>query len=339
MRVFDRPSEDLGSGPAPRSRPFPLSIAGLVALLGLVPLLVLALSDDAATAGLIDWTLPLVRALVHLTSLAAIAVLCVGTLLPADGPEELSGEARRLGRRGSGLALAAVVVCAVFLVWTYFDVIGRSPLEGANFGDFGTFLNELASGRAVLAQTGFLLVSALLAGIARSPVTLRMALFLAVAGTTTLALGGHAASESGHGIAMFAMTAHIGAASLWVGGLAGLAWLAWSSDSLPHSMVAEFSRWALVCAVVVSASGVVSAVVRVPLAALPGSLYGAVLLLKILALAVLIGFGAMHRRRLMAADTFGRAAFLKLAAGELLVMGLAYGLAIALVGLEPTPLP
>lgn len=305
-------------------------------LLALIPLAILALSDDAGAAGFVGWTLPLTRGLLHLASLAAIAVLCVGVLLPVqDGAEELSPFAERLGRRGSVAALAAVVACSVLLLWTYFDVVGAGPLE-ADFGDFGTFLNELASGRALIAQIGFLLASAVLAWVARTLTALRMALFLAVAGTTTLALGGHAASESGHGLAMFSMTAHIAAASLWVGGLAGVAWLAIAAGDRLHVVARRFSNLALICAAVVAVSGVASALARVPdLVALPSSLYGLVLLLKVAALGVLIGFGVLHRRRLLSGGSFGRVDFSKLAGGELVVMGVAYGLAIALVGLEP----
>lgn len=307
-----------------------------VLLVALIPLVIRALSDDGGAAGFVAWALPLTRGVVHLASLAAIAVLCVGVLLPVqDGAEELSTCAERLGRRGSVAALAAVVGCCVLLLWTYFDVIGAGPLE-AGFGDFGTFVNQLASGRALIAQIGFLLASAVLAWVARTLTALRMALFLAVAGTTTLALGGHAASESGHSLAMFSMTAHIAAASLWVGGLAGVAWLAVAADDRLHIVARRFSRLALICAAVVAVSGVASALVRVPdPAALPSSLYGLVLLLKAATLGVLIGFGVLHRRRLLSGDSFGRAEFSKLAGGELVVMGAAYGLAIALVGLEP----
>jgi putative copper export protein len=314
-------------------------------LMALVPPAVFAMSDDGGAANFVGWTLPLVRVLVHLASLATIAFLCVGVLLPAagegadgEGFEELSPLAMRLGRRGSAAALASVVVCGVLLLWTYFEVLGGG-LTKVGLADFGTFLDQLASGRALLAQIGFLLASAVMARVARTSTALKMALFLAVAGTTTLALGGHAASESGHGLAMFSMTGHIAAASLWVGGLAGLAWLALSAGDLLHAAVRRFSRLALICAAVVAVSGVVSALVRVPdPALLPGSSYGLVLLLKVIALGALIVFGALHRRRLLTGDSFSRTDFRKLAAGELVIMGVAYGLAVALVGLDPPTL-
>lgn len=335
MHLFLRDTHPVG---AP-SRRFLTAASLAVLLVALIPMVALGMSDDGGTTDLVVWTLPLLRGLVHLTSLTVIALLCVGVLLPTDdGAEELSPLAVRLGRRGNLAALAAVVVCFLLLLWTYFDVVGAGPLE-AGFGDFGLFLNQLASGRALIAQIGFLLACAVIAGIARTLTALRIALFCAVAGTTTLALGGHAASESGHGLAMFTTTAHIGAASLWVGGLAGLGWLALFATDLLHEAVRRFSRLALICAAVVAVSGVASALVRVPdPGALPSSLYGAVLLAKVLALGVLIGFGVLHRRRLSGRDVFTRADFGKLAAGELVVMGAAYGLAVALVGLEPPTL-
>lgn len=314
------------------------AVAGAVLLAAIVPLGVLLMSDDAGAANIVGWTLPLVRVLVHLTSLTAIALLCVAVLLPSqtDDPEELTSHARRLGRQGSAAALIAVVACVLLLLWTYFDVLGSGPLQGADFGELGTFLNQLASGRALVAQAGMLLLSAVLAYVARTAVPLRMALVLVVAGTTTMGLGGHSASASGHGLAMFSMTGHIAAASLWVGGLAGLGWLAWRNVDLLRPAVARFSKLALICAAAVGVTGVVSAVVRVEqLEALPGSLYGAVLLLKVLVFLVLIGFGVLHRRRLLARDSFTVRTFMQLAAGELLIMGVAYGLAVALVRLDP----
>lgn len=339
MHVFSRGTPALR---APSRRPLGFVVLAVL-LAALIPLALFGLSDDGGTANLVSWTLPLVRVLVHLTSLVTIAVLCVGVLLPTDddrtdgdGSEDLTPLAVRLGRRGSVAGLAAVVVCGVFLLWTYFEVLGKGPLQGAGFEDFGTFLDQLASGRALIAQIGFLLASAVMAWFARTSTALKMALFLAVAGTTTLALGGHAASESGHGVAMFSMTGHIGAASLWVGGLAGLGWLALAVPEVLQAAVRRFSRLALICAAVVTVSGLVSAVVRVPeLTALPGSLYGLVLLLKVITLTVLIGFGVLHRRRLLEGSSFSRVDFARLAGGELVVMGVAYGLAVALVGLEP----
>lgn len=314
------------------------AVAAAVLVAALVPLAIVLGSDDGATADVVGWTLPLVRVLVHLTSLAAIALLCVAVLLlpPVDKPDELTFHARRLSRRGSVAALVAVVACVLLLMWTYVDVLGTGLFRAADFGELGAFLNQLASGRALVAQVGLLLVSALLARIARTAVSLRMALFLAVAGTTTLGLGGHSSSEPGHGLAMFSMTAHIAAASLWVGGLAGLGWLALRNGELLRPAVARFSRMALICVVAVGLTGIGSAVVNVErLESLPGSLYGAVLLLKAAALAVLVVFGVLHRRRVLSREPFTPGAFLQLAAGELVVMGAAYGLAVALVGLEP----
>lgn len=316
---------------APAVRRFLVAVLAAGLLAALIPALLLGLREP----GLV---LPLVRVLMHLASLTAIAFLTAGVLLPrsSEESEQLPPLAVRLGRHGSFAALAAVVVCGVLLLATYFDVLGAGLSQGAVLADFGTFLNELASGRALLAQIGFLLVSAVLARIARTSTTLRMALFLAVAGTTTLALGGHAATEAGHSVAMFSMTGHIAAASLWVGGLAGMAWLAVTGAAGVHAAVTRFSRLALVCAAVVALSGVVSALVRVPdPSVLPASLYGGVLLVKVAVLVVLIGFGVVHRRRLLSGGSFTRLRFVQLAAGELVVMGVAYGLAVALVGLDP----
>ncbi|GAA1346266.1 copper resistance D family protein [Arthrobacter roseus] len=313
-----------------------VSLAVLIA--AAVPVTVLLVSDDGSTGNLIEWTLPLVRVLVHLTTLATIALLSVAALLPArdDNLEALTLAARRLVVHGSAAAWIAVLACILLLLWTYFNVLGTGPFEGADLSHFGEFLSVLASGRALIAQIGLLLASALLAAVAQSTIPLRMALFLAVAATTTLALGGHSGFQGGHDIAMFSLAAHLAAASLWVGGLTGLGWLAKRTPDLLRPAVARFSRWALIYAVVVGTSGVINALVRVEsLPLLFSSLYGLVLLLKVVAFTGLVVFGALHRRRLLRLATFTTKSFLQLAAGELLVMGAAYGFAIALVSLDP----
>ncbi len=334
--LVSRSPRTASRSPWPRSF-WLVAVVGAAAVAALVPLVTLLVSDDAAS-NLVEETLPLVRSLVHLTTLAAVACLSLATFLPlrSDAAEALTTTARRFSFHGSIAGLAAVLACALLLLWTYFNVLGEGPLEGAGFGDLGEFLNQLASGRALMAQMGLLLAGAVFAFLARTILPLRMALFLTVAAATTMALGGHSASEGGHDVAMFSMAAHIAAASLWVGGLAGLGLLARGSPELLGPAVARFSRLALICAVVVGVSGAANALVRVEdLAALPGSLYGLILLLKVVAFTALIIFGALHRRRLLRLENFTSNPFLQLTAGELVVMGAAYGLATALVSLDP----
>jgi len=120
------------------------------------------------------------------------------------------------------------------------------------------------------------------------------------------------------------------AAVLWVGGLAALALLRRSSGLASAAM--RFSPMALGCAIVVGGSGAVSAYLRLEdLEQLWTTGYGALLVGKALALALLVAAGAAHRRRNLAALASGSPqAFRSLAVGEVAVMAAALGLAVAL---------
>jgi putative copper resistance protein D len=88
---------------------------------------------------------------------------------------------------------------------------------------------------------------------------------------------------------------------------------------------------ALVCWLAMAVTGVVNALVRIPLAAMVGTTYGALVLGKVLALVALGGFGVVHRRRSVGAAATGNFwALLRLGAAEVLLMCATIGLAVAL---------
>jgi putative copper resistance protein D len=151
------------------------------------------------------------------------------------------------------------------------------------------------------------------------------------------AFTGHAAGAGNHQVAVTSLALHVGAAVLWAGGLVALLLLRRTS-ALP-AVAARYSRMALGCFIVVAVSGVANAWVRVGTwSALFGSAYGGLILGKVAALLVLGGIGAAHRTRtLVALDAGRRLAFVRLAAGELVVFAATFGLAVAL-SRAPTPL-
>jgi putative copper resistance protein D len=95
--------------------------------------------------------------------------------------------------------------------------------------------------------------------------------------------------------------------------------------------VPRFSRVAFVCWLVLALTGVVNALVRIPLPALIGSEYGALVFAKVAALLVLGALGAAHRRSSVAAASRGETrALLRLGGVEVLLMLATIGLAVAL---------
>ena len=157
-------------------------------------------------------------------------------------------------------------------------------------------------------------------------------------GLVPLALTGHSATGGDHDVATNSLLYHFVAAALWVGGLIALVALGRrGSTNLPLA-ARRFSRLALVCWIVMAASGVVNGLVRVTPAELFGTTYGLLLLAKIVALGVLGVFGQQQRVRgvRVLQETGTRRPLLQLAGVEILVMCLTFGIAAAL-GRTPSP--
>ena len=156
-----------------------------------------------------------------------------------------------------------------------------------------------------------------------------------MAGPLPVAFTGHSSAGGAHDLATDSLMVHVLAAALWVGGLAALlgAVASRSSDraSALATAVPRFSALALVCWLAMAVTGVLNALVRVPLSALVGTTYGALVLAKLLALLALGAFGALHRRRSVGMAAAGDArALMRLGAAEVLLMLATIGLAVAL---------
>ncbi|XVU22638.1 cytochrome c oxidase assembly protein [Actinoplanes sp. CA-054009] len=288
-------------------------------------------SPGAATT----WALPFVTFAANaLGVLVAGITLTAAVLMPGDGPS-VSAYGWVLLRRVTWLALGWAVAALALLVLTVSDVLAvpAGRLSSHSVVSFAVSINQ---GQALLVQAGLALLVAVLA---RAGVSRGLALTVAALAAIALlppAFTGHAASAGNHQIAVTSLALHVLAASLWVGGLAGL--LLIRRVRRFAETAARYSRLALGCFVATAVSGVANAAVRLgDVSALWTSRYGVLVLLKVLALAIVGLIGAAHRSRTLPALTAGRpGSFLRLAAGELVVLGAAAGLAVAL-SRTPTP--
>ena len=190
------------------------------------------------------------------------------------------------------------------MVW-FVCVVGNVVLELANLlavsiGDaldpttMKSFLLQTGIGHSYLIQ---LVVGALLVGlVGKIMKTGGSNLFLSA---TLFAFvipifQSHSSSSGNHGMAIGSLFFHVLAISLWVGGLMGLLVIAPSerAQSLPR-----FSSMALWCSVIVAVSGVANAWTRLNFLAGWNSLYGVLVILKVVLMAILIGFGYRYRTR------------------------------------------
>jgi putative copper resistance protein D len=308
----------------------------------------LSLADALTATGLPDpgpvttYGLPFVRAAGEIAAvLAAGSFLFAAFLVPPQGNGVLDAAGYRALRLGTA-ASAVWTVCAALLVpLTVSDVSGqplRDHLNPASIWAAANIVDIAGAWR----WTAFLAAAVTVASL---PV-LRWAwtpVLLAAALTTLLPLGltGHSSSGGAHDLATNSLLIHLAAGALWAGGLLALLVHAMRAGEHADLAARRFSALALWCFVAMAASGVVNALVRVPVPDLVRTEYGWLVIGKFVALCVLGLLGWRQRRRSLVAlrdDPLTRGPLIRLALVEAAVFGLTFGIAVGL-GRTPPPPP
>ncbi|MFE9296425.1 cytochrome c oxidase assembly protein [Streptomyces niveus] len=286
---------------------------------------------------LTTWALPVARTVANAAAVAVIgALLLVTVLLP--GGRRLDVTKLRYLTWAAVAAAAWAAASAALLVFTLSDLFARPVGQVLAPDVLADFVLTDAQGRSYALMTG---AGAILATVCPGIGTVRWAraaLLLAVAGLLPPAFTGHSAGAGNHDAAVTSLALHLVGVAVWVGGLALLLVAAVRRDAGLDTAVRRFSALAFWAFVAVAASGVVNAVVRLPSAAdVFSSRYGVLVLLKTVALLTLGALGRWHRQRVLptVGDDGSRRPFVKLAAGELLLMAAAMGLATALSRTPP----
>jgi putative copper resistance protein D len=279
---------------------------------------------------LVRWGLPPVRAVADLSQALTVGLLILACLvLPVTKRRKAYPPALRAASLTSGVWAVAMLLDAVL---TYADVSGQ-PMSDPTYGQqLASFLRDLDLGRGI-ALAG--LVAALVATLAAGATTIGSTGLLLVLTSISLippALAGHASGSSDHETAVTSLGFHLVGVTVWVGGLAGLVWLAggMSARALGNA-VTRFSYLASWCFGLVAASGLINGWLRLGGLAGLGTRYGILLMLKVLAFVALGLMGWRHRKLTIPAVAAGRpGAFARLAAVETGVMAVAVGLGVAL---------
>ncbi|MCW2748523.1 MAG: hypothetical protein JWP10_1665 [Nocardioidaceae bacterium] len=315
---------------------FALSLGG--ALSGSAP----GIPDPGALTTL---GLPLMKFVSDALGVVTIGLLVSAAFLLVSGPSGLQGLASKamlLTSRTAGLwALSGVL----YYVLAASDLFAIPVFQIRSFSILSQLFTGISLGRTIAAQIVIALVIAL---FARRTITVPGATWLLAAaalGIAVPALSGHSAGSGAHDLAVVSLGFHVVGASLWVGGLVGLIWIAFHGSKRLPGAVARYSPLALWCLGAVAISGLVNAAIRVEsLGNVFTTSYGALILMKVAALVVLAGFGWAHRKTTVraliaseAADDLQRArwAFARLALAELTVMGAAFAVAVALSRAQP----
>ena len=315
-------------------------LAGLGPLAGALLATLVAVRFDLPPAvpgipvpgALVDYGLPIARAL---TDLAAAAMFGAG-LVPLLAP---GTPARQ--RAGLRLSLAAaVVLIAAALESVLLETANLWPGRPLDPGLLAAYVGAEPTGQALLATAGFGLVS--LCGNWLSlyrPWVLPAELRLIIAGLAVLPLPltGHGEDTLYHGLIMLSREAHVLAATAWTGGLFALAVLVFGHRPGLAVALPRFSTLATVALGTVGVTGIADALVElgstpgVGLGGLWHSPYGLIALAKLACLMLLATLGGRIRFGLLPAVLAGRRVALFGWVGvELTVMGIAYGLAAVL---------
>ncbi len=338
---------------------------GLVgaALLSLV--LGLVLTGAAASTVVADpgaftrWGLPLARVVADISACLTIGLLVLAAVvLPsttvrrrgqgrsAGGSPEIDGLTLQVVRLGGAFAVLWAVAGAVVLVLSYARLSGVAPGAPGFADQLGRFITEIDVLRSLLISSLVVGVVATGAVVATRQATVGWMALLSVGALLPVALTGHAAGSLDHELAVDSLAAHLIGVTVWVGGLAALLVVRGRlGPSLPD-VVRRYSTLALWCFALVAGSGIVNAALRLGGWSGLATRYGVLVLVKASALVLLGVAGALHRRRTVgrleavnaAAEhqrAAGQRAFWRLATGELVVMGIAIGAAVALANSAP----
>ncbi|HWH98405.1 MAG TPA: cytochrome c oxidase assembly protein, partial [Pseudolysinimonas sp.] len=241
--------------------------------------------------------------------------------------------------RALDVAAASAGVWAVASGFTAFiTFVGRyevKTFDDNSFAIFGQWLTTVENGQAWL--TAILVAAAVtvLCFAVRNQSVLVVVTLLAGYGLVPMSGQGHTGGTATHDAASSAIFVHIAFSGVWLGGLVTLAIARRQLEGSRLVVVLRrYSTVALVCFLVIAASGYVSAEIRVETLENLLTPYGILVLIKIAALLVLGFFGAVYRNyaigRIEKSAKGGRGWFWWVVTAELAFMGIASGVAAAL---------
>jgi putative copper export protein len=280
-----------------------------------------------------DLAAPVARGLRVLGAVATVGALAVALMAGSREPARAASLKVAAARWGLLWALAA----AGSLVLELSQVSGL-PVADVLRGEGAAAASGIAAQVTGLALTAWL--AALVSFFARrveSLPGLRVVLLAAAVGLVVPVLTGHSGHAGFNPLALATLSLHVLAVSAWAGGLLSLCAHADPQTRTDPGVLRRYSAMALVCYVVVAASGVLNLTSRLSWAELLESgPYGALLLLKVAGFLALGGIGLTHRRRTLRRLSAGEgASFWSLAAVEVAVMAAILGLAVTLTATAP----
>ena len=292
---------------------------------------------------LVRWSVPVVRVVHDVAAAVTLAALVfAASLVPAP---ERSGERLRAMaptpavRLATGAAFVWAVTALAGVVLTFADAAGLPLTDPALAPQLGELAWQIDATRIGLISAACAFVVASGAAVARGRVSAAWLAAVAGFGILVLGLASHTGASDDHETSVNAMGLHLVGATVWTGGLVVLVLLHRTLADLPR-VARRYSSLALLGFVTVAGSGVLAATTRLSSWADLSTAYGLFLVVKALVLVALGVAGWRHRRATLVALEAGvrPRAFLRLALGEVVLMGMAFGVGAALSRSAP-PVP
>ncbi|MEO3868976.1 CopD family protein [Nonomuraea sp. B12E4] len=282
--------------------------------------------------------LPVVRVLLDLAAVAVVGLSLLPKLLGFDAPDRTEPVMRRV-RPLAVTAAWAWAICALLAI--VLQTAELNPGKVPTFGMIAEYVGTVGAGQGLLFSAACALAAAgigLMAVRFGEKVPAELRVIVGMFGLLPIPVTGHAVNSVWHDPIMISMEIHVMGAAAWAGGLAATAVFVGPHRDLLATVLPRFSRIATVCLLAVGSSGLVTGLATMALTpgvSLPGAIvtshYGLLLVVKAVLVAALVPLAAHIRFRLLPAVRAGRAtALVGWAAAEVGVMGLAYGVAVAL---------
>lgn len=282
--------------------------------------------------------LPLVRALLDVSAVAVVGLSLLPKLLGFNAPERTEPVLVRV-RPLAVVAAWAWAICALLTV--VLQTAELNPGVVPTFGMIASYVDTVGTGQGLLFSAACALAAAgigLMAVRFGEKVPAELRVIVGLFGLLPIPVTGHAVNSIWHDPIMISMEVHVMGAAAWTGGLVvTAAFLAPHRDLLAVALP-RFSRIATVCLLLVALSGLITGLgtmALTPGVTLPGAIvtshYGLLVVVKAALVALLVPLAAHIRFRLLPAIRRGQAtALVGWTVAEVSVMGLAYGVAVAI---------
>ncbi|MGI5288433.1 copper resistance D family protein [Nonomuraea polychroma] len=282
--------------------------------------------------------LPIVRVLLDVAAVAVVGLSLLPKLLGFDDPERTEPVLLRV-RPLAVVAAWAWAICALLTI--VFQTAELNPGAVPTFGMIAAYVGDVGTGQGLLFSAACALAAAgigLMAVRFGEKVPAELRVIVALFGLLPIPVTGHAVNSVWHDPIMVSMEIHVMGAAAWTGGLVATAVFLAPHRELLAVVLPKFSRMATVCLLLVGLSGLITGLgtmALTPGVTLPGAIvtspYGVLVVVKTVLVAALVPLAAHIRFRLLPAVRRGRpTALVGWAAAEVSVMGLAYGVAVAI---------